>query len=314
MTGPRLFFVSCVGAILVSFVALRLGAVTDLSWDAILALRLPRVVLGFAVGAGLSVAGLLLQTLFSNTVVDPYTLGVSSGSALGALLGAALGLPMVLSGLAVSGFLGALVFTAILVAFSRRPGVTSTAVLLAGVSLGFLGSSGVAVIMATVDVSGLQGALVWLLGDLSRVSLAGAIGVFCVVTSVSGVAWTRWTALDALYLGESGALSLGFPVPKIRTQLIVLVSLVVSVCVSAAGMIGFLGLIVPHWVRLVRPGSHARILPLTFVWGGIALVVADAVARVLVAPVELPAGVVTALVGAPVFFFLMVRRPMGRSP
>jgi iron complex transport system permease protein len=293
--------------------ALKLGAVSDADVEVIAQLRLPRAVLASALGMGLAVAGATLQALFANPLCEPYTLGISSGSALGAVLGASLGLQWNFGGLAGSSFLGALVFAGVLYLISSRPGSGNLTLLLAGVMLGFLGSSLVALWMALADANGIQGAMLWLMGDLSRARLRGAVFSLAGSALLIAAIWTRWRELDALLMGEEGAASLGVPVASSRRRLIVLSSLLIGLCVSGGGMIGFVGLVVPHFVRRLVGSLHLSLLPLSAIWGAAALTAADALARVLARPYELPVGVVTALVGAPLFLWIMLQRREGAS-
>jgi iron complex transport system permease protein len=294
--------------LIVVFAALSQGAVEGAALDIILEVRLPRVILATAVGFGLSVAGTALQALFSNPLCEPYTLGISSGAALGAVLGASLGLNWVYSGIALSAFAGALFFAAILYAISLKPGVKNVSLLLAGVMLGFLGSSLVAVWMAMSDTNGLQGALIWLFGDLSRARLNGSLFTFVSVLGLSSLIWLNWRGLDALLMGEENAAALGVNVAQLRRRLIVLTSFLIGICVSAGGVIGFVGLIVPHIGRKSVGSFHLNLLPVSMIWGGAVLVFADLFSRVLIRPYELPVGIVTGLIGAPAFLWIMLNR------
>jgi iron complex transport system permease protein len=298
------------GALALSFwLALRCGAVADLDLATVMQLRLPRALLAVAVGAGLSVAGTALQALFANPLCEPYTLGISSGAALGAVLGAAAGWSLAYAGIAGTAFAGALLFAGALYLVARRPGTSNVTVLLVGVMLGFLGSSLVTVWVALSDANGLGGAMLWLWGDLSRARPQGALVALGAVGLLTLAIWSRWRELDALLMGEEGALSLGVDVASVRRLLIVLTSVLIGVCVSASGMIGFVGLIVPNFARRLAGSLHLALVPLCAIWGATALVAADTLARVIARPYELPVGVVTALVGAPVFLWVMLRRP-----
>ena len=296
--------------LLSSVLALKLGAVdtASASFELIRELRLPRVVLAIAVGAGLALAGTVLQALFANPLCEPYTLGISSGSALGAVL--ALGTPLEggSSGVALPAFLGAGLFAAILLLIARRSGSRGLTLLLAGVMLSLVGSSLVALWMALSDPEGVHAATFWLMGDLSRSRLAGAVAIlgFILLCFVPILRSSR--ELDALMLGEDQAEAVGLDVARSRKKLLLLSSLIVGACVSAAGMIGFVGLVVPHFVRRSTGGMHGRTLPLAALWGAAVLVLADMTARTLAAPVELPVGVVTALVGAPLFVWILIAR------
>ena len=307
-SARNLFLLSIAAWVALAWASIHFGAADQLDWQYVRDLRIPRVLLAGVIGAGLAIAGAVLQVVFSNALCEPYTLGISSGSAVGAVVGAAIGVPALAFGLAGSAFAGSLVFTLVLYAISHRKGMSQTTVLLAGVTLGFLGSSVVALTMALSEGGGIQGALIWLLGDLSRARWSGLSVTAAGVLIVGVTLWSRWRELDALLLGEEGAASLGFPIRSIRARVIVMTSLLVSLCVSAGGMIGFVGLIVPHFARRLVGAPHLRLLPLCAVWGAIALTGADLLARTVIRPYELPAGVVTALAGAPVFLWMMLRR------
>lgn len=293
----------------VSFLAsLKFGVANDLDWDWIVQLRLPRAVLASAVGMGLSVSGVTLQALFSNPLCEPSTIGISSGAALGAVLGSALGSTFIYSGLMGSSFLGALFFAFILYLASSRFKAENASLLLIGVMLGFMGSSLVALWMALSDVSGIQGALFWLLGDLSRITLTGAIFTFILSLFISGFLWSRWSELDPLLLGEQQAASLGVPIRQVRARLLVLSSLLIALCVSASGMIGFIGLIVPHLGRKLVGALHYHLIPVSALFGAFILTAADLLARLIVQPQEIPVGVVSALIGAPFFAWIILSR------
>jgi len=289
-------------------VAMKIGAVTDASVDVLVELRLPRTLAASAIGAGLAVSGAALQALFANPLCEPYTLGISSGSALGAVLGASLGLNWMFSGLVGTAFLGALLFAGILYLISLREEVGSLTLLLTGVMMGFLGTSLVSIWLALSDANGIQAAILWLFGDLTRVRLDGAVFTFFGVAALCVFIWMRWRDLDALLMGEEDAISMGVEISSVRRRLILLISLMIGLCVSAGGMIGFIGLVIPHFVRKTVGSLHQRLIPLCAVWGAVALVVSDTLARSAVRPYELPVGVVTALVGAPAFLWIMIKR------
>jgi ABC-type Fe3+-siderophore transport system permease subunit len=307
----RQYVVALAALALACVLALQMGAVDDLDPAAVAQLRLPRALLALAVGAGLAVAGAALQALFANPLCEPYTLGISSGAALGAVLGASMGWSLAFSGLAGAAFGGALAFAGALYLIASRRGTSNVTVLLVGVMLGFLGSSLVTVWVALSDPNGLGGAMLWLWGDLSRARLEGAILSLVSVVGLTLLVWRRWRELDALLMGEEGALSLGVDVTRTRRRLILLSSLLIGVTVSAAGMIGFVGLLVPNFARRLAGSLHLSLIPLCAIWGATALVAADTAARVIARPYELPVGVVTALIGAPVFLWVMLRRTEG---
>lgn len=295
--------------IIVFILSLTLGAVSGASMDLVTELRLPRVLLASMIGLGLSVSGAVLQAVFSNPLCEPYTLGISSGSALGAVIGVSLGLEWMVSGLAGSAFIGALLFTGVLFTVAKRSERNQTALLLTGVMLSFLGSSLVALWVALTDSNGLPSAILWLFGDLSRARLSGALVLGPSVLLISASVWKNWRQMDALLMGEEGAASLGVDVPSFRRNMILLTSVLIGLCVSAGGMIGFIGLVVPHFVRRLTGSLHLHMIPLCGIWGGSVLMLADCVSRTAIRPYELPVGIVTALIGAPAFLWIMLRKP-----
>lgn len=295
--------------LLVAAASLKWGSVSDADWQLVLEARVPRVVLAAAIGIGLSISGAVLQALFTNPLCDPYTLGISSLAALGAVIGASLGFGAGVAGsmLLPTAFIGALGGMLVLLALSWRMR-SSVTLLLAGVMMGLFGSSLVTLWMALTDATGVQGALYWLLGDLSRADLQGSLIVLVIVMLLSGVLALRSRALDGLLLGEEDARAVGVDVTRERRRILVLSSLLIGVCVSSAGMIGFVGLIVPHLARRWSGALHAKLLPVCGLLGAAVLTGADLLARTIHPPYELPAGVITALAGAPLYLWLMSGR------
>lgn len=285
-----------------------IGATRELAWEWIWQLRVPRTILAFAVGAALSVAGTILQAFFKNPLCEPYTLGVSSGATLGAVIGSTLGLNTLFFGLSPTALLGAALFSGILLLASRTRRISASTLLLVGVMLGFLGSSFVAVWMAIGEPSGVQSAMSWLLGDLSRAEGPNALVTLVIVVLILGALLVDHRSYDALLLGEEEANAIGIDVARLRIRAILWTSLLVSVAVSLSGMIGFVGLIVPQLIRGSGSALHRRVLPLAALAGGTVLIVADTLARSVIAPYELPVGVVTAIVGAPFFIAILLRR------
>lgn len=306
--STRVTLVGIVAWFFVVILSLKYGSAVQVDAEIIAQLRIPRVLLASVIGMGLAVSGAVLQVLFSNPLCEPYTMGISSGSAIGAVVGLTLGFDFIVSGLLGSAFVGALIFTGILYLISRHPGVSSLTLLLTGVMLNFLGSSLVSLWMAVADSNGIQGALFWLMGDLSRARLSGALisAVFVWISLV--YIWFFRRELDSLLLGEESALSLGVNVSRLRMQMVLVTSFILAVCVSAAGMVGFIGLVIPHFVRKYVGSLHHRLIPLSALWGAVALTLADLLARVLIRPFELPVGVVTALVGAPLFMWVILKQ------
>lgn len=288
--------------------SLALGASRELGWIWIRELRLPRTVLAFSVGAALSVSGAVLQALFKNPLCEPYTLGVSSGAALGAVIGSTLGVNALFFGLSPSALVGAGIFSGILLLASRTARLSTSTLLLVGVMLSFLGSSLVAVWMVLAEPAGVQAAVSWLLGDISRAETGNAILSLAIVIGVFFVLLRDHRSFDVLLLGEEEAIAIGVNLGHFRMKTIIWTSLLVSLAVSLSGMIGFVGLIVPQIIRRTGSSLHIRVLPLCALVGGTCVVLADTIARTVVSPYELPVGVVTAIVGAPFFIFLMLNK------
>ncbi len=312
-TNRRFFayFWSILILVLVILIALRWGA-SVAAWEVVLDLRVPRVLLALGVGMGLAVGGAVLQVLFSNPLCEPYILGISSGSAVGVVIGLSSGLSWNFGGLVGTSFLGALAFAGVLYWASHRIhrsglGKGRSVLLLIGVMLGFLGNSLLALWLALGDPTEIQNASTWFFGDLSRARLSGAIIVVTLVVVICAAICSWSSQLDALLLGEEEASAIGVDVQLMQKTLIGLTSILVGLCVSGGGVIGFVGLLVPHGVRRWVGASHRDLLPLCALWGAIALVFADWVSRWLWRPYELPVGVVTALVGAPCLIGILLR-------
>lgn len=278
-------------------------------------IRLPRTLLGLAVGAVLALSGVAMQGLFRNPLADPGLVGVSSGAALGAaiaIVGGSWfgGLPPMLEPylLSICAFLGGLGVTALVYRLGRKDGQTSVAVmLLAGVALTALAGSAVGLFTYLADDSTLRTLTFWNLGSLNGASYQR---LWPLVVIAAGVAlWLprRARALNALLLGESEARHLGIEVERLKRELVFCTALGVGAAVAAAGLIGFIGLVVPHLVRQVAGPDHRVLLPASLLAGASLLLFADLIARMALAPAELPIGIVTAFLGAPFFLYLLVR-------
>lgn len=284
------------------------GAHESIVWS----VRLPRVLLAVAVGAGLSVCGAVLQAMARNVLADPSLLGISSGASTGAAaailfgiggLSGAYALPLSASG-------GAAVAALTVYALARSGGrMTSIRLVMAGVAVGYALSAATSVLVFSSDTpEGARSVMYWLLGSLALAQwnltlLVVAVTVLAVVSTA--VLWGR--KLDALAIGDETALTLGIPPARFRVQLLLVVSAGIGATVAASGAIGFVGLVLPHLARRLAGASHRRMLPLAALLGALFLLVADIVARTIWSPRELPIGIVTALVGAP-FLVLLVRR------
>lgn len=278
-------------------------------------IRLPRTLLGLAVGAVLALTGVAMQGLFRNPLADPGLIGVSSGAALGAavaiVFGSAFGgLPTALEPylLSASAFAGGLLVTATVYRLGRRDGQTHVAtMLLAGIALTALAGAAIGLFTYLADDATLRTLTFWNLGSLNGASYARLWPLLLIAVAVALWLPRRAAALNALLLGESEARHLGFSVERLKRELVFLTALGVGAAVAAAGLIGFIGLVVPHLIRLVSGPDHRVLLPASALAGASLLLFADLLARLLLAPAELPIGIVTALLGAPFFLFLLVR-------
>lgn len=278
-------------------------------------IRLPRTLLGLAVGAVLALSGVAMQGLFRNPLADPGLVGVSSGAALGAAVaivgGAALGglpeniAPYLLSACAFAGGLGV---TALVYRLGRRDGQTSVVtMLLAGIALNALAFACIGLFTYLADDATLRTLTFWNLGSLNGASYARLWPLLLITGAVALWLPRRAKALNALLLGESEARHLGFEVEKLKRELVLCTALGVGAAVAAAGLIGFIGLVVPHLVRLVAGPDHRVLLPASALAGASLLLFADLAARLVLAPAEMPIGIVTALIGAPFFLYLLLR-------
>jgi iron complex transport system permease protein len=270
-------------------------------------LRLPRLVLAFAVGSALALSGLVMQTVLNNPLAEPYTLGVASGAALGAAIFKTLGISMGFFGLNVGAVFGAMLVLFVLFKIVFKTQLRFDSVVLLGVMLSFNCASMLSIWMALADPVGVQSVTFWLLGDLSRVGLKTSISLLFLSLIFFTYFFRFSKKLDAFLFGESMVEGFGVSLKDTQKVAVILVSILVGFCVSAAGMIGFVGLMVPHFVRKKMGSSlHQKVLPFVFVWGGICLILSDAIAHAIAFPLELPVGAVTSLLGAPVFIYLYV--------
>lgn len=269
-------------------------------------IRLPRILLGMLVGAGLAVAGATMQALFRNPLAEPGLVGVSSGGAVGAVSAIVLGASQSAGSIALSAFIGSLLATMIAYRLGRRsPG--SASILLAGIAVNAFCGALIGVFTYLADDIQLRSLTFWNLGSLAAADWATLPWLAPWTLLMTGLLMLRWRALNALLLGEREALHLGFNLHSLRRQLILLVALLVGPLVAVTGTIGFVGLVVPHLVRMVVGADHRALLPLTMLTGAVILCAADWLARIVVIPAELPIGIVTALLGAPFLLVLLHR-------
>jgi len=281
------------------------------------AVRLPRTALGLLVGAGLAVSGAMMQGLFRNPLADPGIVGVTSGASLAAVTAIVLG-GTVLSPMALffgnyflplMAFFGGLLNTWLLYIIAMRAGRTSTtALILSGIAIGALTAAMTGLLIFMADDRQLRDITFWSLGSLGGATFGRVSSILPFVLVVLAIMPFVARGLDALILGDAAAFHMGIPVQRLKKIVIVAVAAACGASVAVAGSIGFVGIVVPHLLRLTMGPSHRFLLPGSALGGGALLLIADSVARTVAAPAELPIGVITALFGAPIFLFLLLGR------
>jgi iron complex transport system permease protein len=282
-------------------------------------IRLPRIAAGLLAGAGLSIAGCVMQNLLRNPLASPFTLGISQGAAFGAVLaiifgadqvrGTGIGAAILSSNYLVTicAFTGAITATLIVLLLARSRGISPEAMILAGVALGSLFSAGTTIIQYFAEDVKVAAVVFWTFGDLGR----AAWGHVRIMAAVIGLATLyfllrRWD-YNAMDSGEDTARSLGVEVENVRLGGMFIASLITAVAVAFLGIIGFIGLLGPHLMRRLIGGDHRFLIPGSCVMGSLLLIASDALARTLIAPVTLPVGAVTSFMGAPLFLYLLFR-------
>jgi iron complex transport system permease protein len=284
------------------------GALTATQRAILFDIRLPRILLAATVGASLAAAGASYQALLRNALAEPYLLGISNGAAVGTMVA------LVFFGAnewtrPVMAFAGALGATFVVYTLARgRAGASPERLILAGVIVTTFQSSLIVFITTLMDATRIRSFTFWLLGDLSQAA-SGSIRIAAVAT-IAGVAGLTFKAraLNLMMLGERDAFDLGVEVERVRLQVFLAASLLVGVSVALSGSVGYVGLVVPHLVRLSTSGDNRLTIPAAALAGASFVVVADTLARTVIAPRELPVGAITALIGAPLFIYLLKRR------
>lgn len=331
---PRRILWTCAGLSAVLFVfvviSLRMGAypiyVRDIvmtlfngvigRWDQIpsefrlvvFGLRLPRIGLGILVGASLSVAGAGFQALLRNPLADPYVLGVSSGAALGAILSLIVA-PHTAGAIQLTAFLGAAATIGAVYFLGRRGGrLDSATLLLAGIVTASFLSAVIMFVMTTLSGRDLRGMAFWLMGDLATQPSIDLRWLYLILIIAMGSIYTTSSDLNLILTGEQEAVHLGVNVHRVKLVVYIAASVLTGLAVSVSGAIGYVGLLVPHVMRMLFGSDYRLLIPASALGGAIAIVLADTLARTVVAPTELPVGAMTALAGAPVFIYLMRRR------
>lgn len=287
------------------------GDESSMEYMLITQIRLPRIILGISVGGALSLAGVILQGIYRNPLVEPFTLGISGGASLGVAFTLVFGLHMSLGSfmLPVSGFVGAFLIIFLVYFISARKGsVNIHNMLLTGVMVSFVASSAMMFLMSISSSENLHGIIFWIMGSLDEPdnSLIRLTFISSIVVFIASYFFVQ--PLNALRLGEEKALHLGINTNVAVKILFVMASLLAGICVAVAGVIGFVGLIIPHLLRLFFGTDYRILLVSSFLLGGSFLVLSDVVARTIISPNELPIGVITGIIGGLVFIVLMSRQ------
>ena len=287
------------------------GAIHDVVWI----IRFPRVLLAIGVGMGLSVCGVIMQAVVKNPLADPYVLGISSGASLGATLALLFGLGTLFGSnfVGIMGFLGAML-TSFAVLFIANTGGPSNAgkLILAGMAVSSVCSafSSFAIYLAN-DANATQQLAFWTMGSLASAKWKNVVFILPVMLIGTGIFWSQFRNLNLMLLGDETSITLGTDLQKVRSRYMVLASLMVGFAVYAAGMIGFVGLIIPHAMRMIFGTDHKRLIPASALMGSIFLIWADVLCRTIQPHSEMPIGILISMIGAPCFIYLMVRRSYG---
>jgi iron complex transport system permease protein len=280
----------------------------------ILSLRFPRAILAGLVGAGLSVSGATLQALLRNPLADPYILGVSSGAAVGVIVAILMGLSTHSFGLPLASFVGAILTVIVVFYFGRQDGkIHPNTLLLAGVIIGSFLSALIMFFISVSQKEELHTIIFWLMGDFSFSNVRAILVILPYILLGILVLYLRSRQLNLILSGEENAVQLGVDVERLKVLSYLFASLITAASVSVCGLIGFVGLIIPHSVRLVFGPDHRLLIPSSALVGASFLIASDTFARTLLAPTELPVGVITAAFGGPFFIYLLRTRKVVRT-
>lgn len=278
-------------------------------------IRIPHTILGLAVGGSLSLTGAILQGIYRNPLVEPYTLGISGGASLGVTFAIVSGLQMLhVMLLPLAGFLGALAtMIAVYTLSIRRGALDINRMLLTGVMISFVASSSMMFLMSIAAVEEIHGIVFWTMGSLGESNMVLIATMMVAAVICLAVSYVFVTPLNALRLGQSKARHLGIDTDTVIRIMFVVTSLLTGMCIAVAGIIGFVGLVVPHIMRRLVGSDYRILLIASFVCGGIFLIICDVLARIVVSPNELPIGVITGLVGGVAFIVILSRSKKKRT-
>lgn len=306
--GPADIRVGDVWSVVASHLGWGSSELTPIRDGIVWELRLPRTLLAAVCGAGLAVCGTVMQSLLRNPLADPFVLGVSSGASTGAVIVVVLGVGGGLLSVSAGAFLGAVLSFGLVLLLSHTLGGATDRVVLSGVAAMQLFSALTSfVVMTSADAETTRGVLFWLLGSLSGVGWTDVWVCFAVLAVTLLVCLGYARTLDAFAFGQDAAATLGVSVARTRLVLLCATALLTAALVSSAGAIGFVGLVLPHAARALVGSGHARLLPVTALAGAVFLVWVDTLARTVLDPQEVPVGVVTSLIGVPVFVLVLYR-------
>lgn len=287
------------------------SAVYDVVW----LIRLPRIILAVAVGIGLSVVGIVIQAIVKNPLADPYILGVSSGASLGATMAIMLGLGVSLGSnyIGVAGFIGAFIVSILVLVIANIGGrANSVKLLLAGMALSSVCSAFSSFIVYFAnDVQGMQKITFWLMGSLAGVKWDQIAFILPIVILGTLFFFSQHRILNLMLLGDDVAVTLGTDLHKYRHIYLIITSLMIGLLVYCAGMIGFVGLIIPHITRMMFGTDHKKIIPISALIGAIFIIWADVLSRTIIKGTEIPIGILISMIGAPCFIWLMIKKTYG---
>lgn len=284
-------------------------------YDVVCFIRLPRLVLSMAVGMGLAICGIIMQAVVKNPLAEPYTLGISSGASLGATLAILVGVGTMFGSnyVGVMAFIGAFGISLAVVTLANIGGrATSVKLLLAGMALSSVCSSFSSfIVYFSPDTEAIKSVTFWLMGSFAGAKWENIVVILPIVCLAFLFFWSQYRNLNLMLLGDEAAITLGTDLHRLRQVYLLVSAAVVGFVVYSAGTIGFVGLIIPHLVRMIFGTDHKKLLPICALVGAIFLVWADVLCRVIIPGMELPVGLLTSMIGAPCFIYLMVRKRYG---
>ncbi len=287
------------------------GPIHDIVWF----IRLPRIILAIGVGMGLSICGVVMQAIVKNPLADPYVLGVSSGASFGATLAIMLGVGSIFGANAVGvmGFLGAFIISILVLVISNIGGrANSIKLLLSGMALSSICSAiSSFIVYFAHDKEGMMSITYWLMGSLAGANWDSNLIILAIVIICTLFFWSQHRIFNLMLLGDEVAITLGTDLQKFRYIYLLISSIIVGFVVYASGLIGFVGLIIPHIVRMIFGTDHKKLIPIAALLGSIFLIWADVLSRIIIPNSELPIGILISLIGSPCFIYLMIKKPYG---